>query len=364
MPPLIGHADVIRELRALATSDEPPHALLFAGPESTGRRLLALEYAKMLNCERGGPPDRAAPALFDDTALRAGNLDVPCGVCRPCRLIEDGAHPDILTLAPGDALCKPREGEGSHAKHPDSRDIRICQVRGLIELVSRFPFEGRYRVITIDPAERLGRDAAHTLLKTLEEPPGHTAICLVSSAPESIIETILSRCRRIDVRTVPRAEIEAGLIERGVEPALAAAAAEAARGRPGRAITFAADPDLIGARERLLERCAQLAAAPTSERFEYAGKLADRWRSDRAQVAPELDAWEAFWEERLRAASMAGPEHRDEAIEDLGALKALIQCRADLMANVVPRTAMELMLLSFPRRTLNAHPEEETAAYA
>ncbi len=361
---LIGHAGVIRELRALATSDEPPHALLFAGPEGTGRRLLALEYAKMLNCEGGAPVDPAAPALFDDTSLRTGNAEVPCGVCRPCRLIADGAHPDILTLAPGDVLCRPREGEGSHAKHPDSRDIRICQIRGLIDLVARYPFEGRYRVITIDPAERLGRDAAHTLLKTLEEPPGHTAICLVSSAPESIIETILSRCRRIDVRTVPRAEIEAGLMERGVEPALAAAAAEAARGRPGRAIAFANDPDLIGVRERLLERCAQMAGASTAERFDYAGKLAERWRSDRAQVAPELDAWEAFWEERLRAASMAGPDRRDEAIEDLGALKAVVQCMADLLANVVPRAAMELMLLSFPRRTLAVHSEEDTAAYA
>ena len=203
---VIGHEDVVRELRALSAGAEPPHALLFAGPEQSGRKLLALTLAQLLNCERAAAPGAAAPALFDMPPTDAGG-EVPCGVCRPCRLIADGAHPDVILLGPGDTLCKPRDGE-SHARHPDSRDIRICQVRGLIELASRFPFEARQRVIVIDPADRLGREASNTILKTLEEPPGHTVFALLSAAPEVIIETVLSRCRRVDVRPVPRAVIE------------------------------------------------------------------------------------------------------------------------------------------------------------
>lgn len=350
----------------LARSAEPPHALLFAGPEATGRTALALEYARMLNCEGSTAPAPAAMPGFDDSAFAAPEPEAfPCGHCRPCRLITEGAHPDVITLAPGDILCRPREGDSGHAKHPDSRDIRICQVRGTIDLVARYPFEARHRMILIDPAERLGREAAHTLLKTLEEPPGHTIFALITAAPESIIETILSRCRRIDVRPVATGEIEAGLRERGYEPAISAGAAQQSRGRPGLALRYAESPDLMGDRERLLARCAQIAAARTAERFDYARDLAERLRRDRALITADLDAWESFWESDLRrAAQQSSPERETESREALQALQAIVQCRAGLLANVQARAAFELMLLTFPRRTLAIPMEEEPAAYA
>ena len=340
---MIGHEDIVRELRSLAASEEPPHALLLAGSEGTGRAGLAQMYAKLLNC------------------AERGSGAAPCGVCRNCHLIDEGTHPDVITLGPGDVLCRPREGE-SHAKHPDSRDIRICQVRGLIDLVARYPFEANYRMIVIDPADRLGREAAHTLLKTLEEPPGHTVIVLITAAPESIIETILSRCRRIDVRTVPRPVIEAALVARGIEPAIANRAAEASRGLPGKALEFAKSPDLMGDRARILGRCAQLASANTGERFKYANDLAERFRSDRNKTGTELDIWEAFWEERLRLT--AAPGNRAETAECLVAMKAIGQAREDLQTQVAPRAVFELMMLSFPRVRLDVLSEEVSAAHA
>ncbi len=345
---LIGHDDIVRELAALAASEVPPHALLLAGPDGVGRTGLALEYAKLLNCERRTQGD----------GVRPFERDPDCS-CRNCRLIDDGTHPDVIVVGPGDTLCRPREGE-SHGKHPDSRDIRICQVRGLIDLVARYPFEARYRMIIIDPADRLGRDAAHTLLKTLEEPPGHTVIALLTAAPEAIIETILSRCRRIDVRTAPRPVIEAGLVARGVERAIAMRAAEASAGRPGRAIEFAASPDLMGDRARLLERCARIAAARTGERFTYAGDLAERFRRDRNQVGTELSVWEAFWEERLRESAETG-DH-EIAGGCLVALHAIRRGREDLQTQVIARAALELMLLSFPTVTLSAPTSKEEVA--
>ncbi|MGE0601474.1 MAG: ATP-binding protein [Dehalococcoidia bacterium] len=365
MPEIIGHAGIVRELQALAMSEEPPHALLFAGPDGVGRTALAIEYARLLNCERLHPEVTAGASLFgDDLPSAASSSGKPCGECRSCRLIEEGAHPDVITLGPGDTLCRPRDGE-SHAKHPDSRDIRICQVRGLIDLSSRFPFEARYRLVIIDPADRLDRNgaAAHTILKTLEEPPGHTVFCLVTAAPEDLIETIVSRCRRIDVRPVPRAVIEAGLVARGIEPGLAARAADASHGSPGRALQFAGDPDLIGARGRLLERCTRVASEGTGARFRYAAELAERWREDRLATLVEFDVWESFWEERLRLGAGEGESHETLA-GYVEALNAIRQARADLHGNVLARAAIELMLLSFPRVTLAISPEEEPVAYA
>lgn len=357
MDPLIGHDAIARELRALAESPEPAHALMFVGPVGTGRTQLARYYALQLNCEGGAPgdPAPASASMFGDEP--AAPVEIPCGECRPCRLILANNHPDVIELTPGDVLCKPRPGEASHTAHPDSRDIRICQVRGLAELCGRFPLEARYRAIIIEPADRLGHDAAHAILKTLEEPPGHTVLMLVTAAPEDIIETIRSRCRQITVGLVSRQEIEAGLVARGIEPSVAERAATESRGRTASAFAFAARPDTMDDRQRLLARCAELAAQPFTPRFKYAEDLAERWRRDRSLVHNELDAWEAFWQERLHTVAREGQD--TAAREAATALAAVTTAREDLLSNVLARAALDLMLLHFPRVTLGATPGEE-----
>lgn len=359
MVTVIGHEDIRRELRVLAASPEPPHALMFVGPEGTGRRLLALEYGQLLNCDRVPWNAPAGASLFDDE-LAPPPDSLPCGACRPCRLIAEGSHPDVIVLGPGDVLCKPRVGEASHPRHPESRDIRICQVRGLIELVARYPFEARHRVILIDPADRIGREASNTILKTLEEPPGHTAFALLTSAPEAVLETIRSRCRRIDVRPVARPEVQHGLMELGFSPDVAARAAAESRGRPGRAIRFAEKPDLMDDSDRRLERFARIAAARTPERFKYAEELAERFRRDKLAAWPDLETWETFWERRLH--DLAGRGAQEEGMRrTVQALQAVARAREDLLANVIARAALELMLLSFPRVEAAAETEEGAA---
>lgn len=327
MAGIIGHEGLRRALRNIAAMPEPPHALLLAGPARTGRTLLALELAALLNCEADALDDR------------------PCDDCRACRLIAERTHPDVLHLEPGDSFCR---GGGGHQPHPSSRDIRICQVRGLIESVSRYPFEGRFRVIIIEPADRMGLEAANTLLKTLEEPPPATVLMLITAAPESLLETIRSRCRTLPVSLVPDETTAEGLRERGFPPELADRAAAESRRRPADALAFAEQPDLMDDRGRLLERCAELAGARTAERMTYAGDLAERWRRDRELVLTELDIWETFWEARLREGAGAENGARDA----LDALKAVAEARSDLEAQVVARMALELMLLRFPAVTL------------
>lgn len=354
MPPVIGHDAIVRELRTFARAAPPPHALLLAGPESTGRMALAREYAKLLNCERmhGG----GAQGGFGFGTLEERS-EVACGSCRACRMIDDGAHPDVLVMSPGDSLCRPRPGE-THASHPQSRDIRICQVRGAIDLVSRFPYEARFRVVIVEPADRITPDAANTMLKTLEEPPTQSVFVLLSAAPENLLETVLSRCRRVDVRPVATWIIEAGLVARGHDAQTARAAAEAARGRPGIALSFAERPDLMGDRERLLKRCGRLAGSPLRERLRYAEELTARWRGerDRAGILRELESWEQFWEEDLRRTAAIGDE--DSGRDAVVALRTVSRAREYLQANCLPRPVFDLMLMRFPARRLEDGGEE------
>ncbi|MCA9832283.1 MAG: hypothetical protein R3B97_04525 [Dehalococcoidia bacterium] len=355
MPPVIGHDAILRELRTLARAGQPPHALLLAGPESTGRMVLAREYARLLNCERlhGTRHEEG----FDSGMTGESPDAPPCGECRACRMIAEGTHPDVVVMAPGDSLCRPRPGE-THASHPQSRDIRICQVRGAIDLVSRFPYEARYRVVILEPADRITPDAANTMLKTLEEPPTQSIFVLLSAAPENLLETVLSRCRRIDVRTVPTWIIEAGLVAQGYEAVTAKAAAAAARGRPGIAVSFAAKPDLMGDRERLLKRCGRIAGSALRERMRYSEELTARWRGDRdrAGILRELETWEEFWESDLRRTAAIGDE--DEGREAVTALQTVSRVREYLQANCLPRTVFDFMLMRFPARRLDEGGEE------
>lgn len=339
---LVGHGGLLSELRAMAATPVPPHAVLFDGPESTGKRVLARLYAMLLNCLKRGE-------------VEAGHL--PCGVCRPCRLIAAGSHADFVEVGIGDVLCRPRAGASEHS-HETTRNILICQVRGLIDLVARFPLEANVRVVVLEPAEKMTPDAQNALLKVLEEPPDRTAIVLVSAAPQDLLETIVSRCRRFDVRPVPRQQIEAALLARGIEASIAARAAEQAVGRPGRAITLAEQPGLLDDRERLLQRCREIAAAPITRRFDHAGELARRWRGDPQGVLNELRAWEDFWEIALREAAT---DADGAALEIARAIQAVAACRDDLLFNVIPQAALERMVLAFPRRTLEPQHAEEPA---
>ncbi|MGI8927589.1 MAG: hypothetical protein ACR2HN_13240, partial [Tepidiformaceae bacterium] len=152
-------------------------------------------------------------------------------------------------------------------------------------------------------------------------------------------------------------------------------AAAASRGRPGRAVAFASQPDLMGDRERMLARCARVAAAGLGERFRYAAELAERFRAERAPVLNELDAWETYWEERLRAAAGRETSGARDVADDGAAgdgaaagavegLRSVARARADLLANVMPRAAFELMLLGFARVTLAEAPEEAPSRHA
>ncbi len=345
---IIGHEGVRRVLRGIAAMEEPPHALLFAGPARTGRTLLALELASLLNCDHPDPsPD-------------AGEAAGPCNECRACHLIAERRHPDVLHLEPGDSFCR---GGGGHQPHPNSRDIRICQVRGLIESVSRYPFEGRYRVIIIEPADRMGLEAANTLLKTLEEPPPATILALITAAPESLLETIRSRCRTLTVSLVADDIIAEGLRERGFVPEIAERATAESRRRPADALAFAEQPDLMDDRSRLLQRCAEIAGARATERMVYAGDLAERWRRERELVLTELDIWETYWEGLLRerAADVPPPGADDVAgvRPVVEALQAVAEARRDLEAQVIARMALELMLLRFPTATLAAEGDTD-----
>lgn len=156
----IGNEKIVQRLRSKLREERFPHAVIFAGPEGVGKRTCAIFVAKALNCPEAGPADF-------------------CDACSQCRKIDAGVHPDVLTIG--------LEEEAS--------EIKIAQIRDLMETLSLRPLEGRKKVFIIDPADAMNASAANALLKGLEEPPEDSHFILLSSSPQSLLATVRSRCQ-------------------------------------------------------------------------------------------------------------------------------------------------------------------------
>jgi DNA polymerase III subunit delta' len=137
------------------------HAYLFTGPRGSGKEAMARTLAKALNCSE---------AEHDS-----------CDRCDSCRRVDEGVHPDIYWVRP----------------ESKSRRIQIDQVREFMKSVNLCSSMGGVKVGIIVDADCMGEEASNAFLKTLEEPPAQTVIILLTTDPQRLLTTILSRCLRI-----------------------------------------------------------------------------------------------------------------------------------------------------------------------
>jgi len=94
-----------------------------------------------------------------------------------------------------------------------SRVILIEQLRELLQAVNLKPAEAGYKVAIIVAADRLNASAANAFLKTLEEPPSRSVLILLSIEPQRLLETILSRCLRLNFTGEGRTRFDAAQME-------------------------------------------------------------------------------------------------------------------------------------------------------
>jgi len=173
---IVGQATAVKILRAALPPGLPGSGYLFAGPMGLGKMSSAMAWAQAMFCvERDGHD--------------------ACGHCGPCLKIENGAHPDLLILAPTVKTKKVKQ------------DIDIDSVRELIERLAYKPYEAARKIAIIEEADKMNLHAANAFLKTLEEPSGDTIAILTASNPSRLPATILSRCRIVRFTPAPIGEM-------------------------------------------------------------------------------------------------------------------------------------------------------------
>ncbi len=260
---LVGQDSVVAQLQAAVggaarlRAGEPEggggmtHAWLFTGPPGSGRSIAAKAFAAALQCAHG----------------------VGCGHCVPCTQVLHGAHPDVAVIV------------------PEGLSISVRDARRIILRSAHAPTLGRWQVTLIEDADRLTDDASNALLKALEEPPPHSVLLLSAPSAEDLLPTIRSRCRLARLRTPPSDAVARVLVERdGVDPAMAAFAAQAAQGHIGRAKRLATDEQARRERRDVLALPRSLQGVGSA--LTAAADLVDAAKEEAARLTTGRDAAE------------------------------------------------------------------------
>jgi DNA polymerase III subunit delta' len=158
---IYGHEKKIEILQKTLTQKRTGHAYLFSGVSAIGKKTLAREFIKAINCGE------------------VESLGDSCGKCASCRKIERMSHPDVFFV----------EAEGQF--------IRIASIRQIQERTKCKPMEAQRRAFIIDDADKMNEEAANSLLKMLEEPSLVNILILITARPYSMPQTIISRCQHM-----------------------------------------------------------------------------------------------------------------------------------------------------------------------
>ena len=212
------HAPLWRRLHQHRADGRWPHALLLAGPDGLGKGLFARRLAASRCCET---PDAQGDA---------------CGQCQGCHWFQAGSHPDFSAVRPA---------EGGKA-------IKVDQIRELREFLGLTAYCGGCKIVLIEPADRLNLNAANSLLKTLEEPPGDGLLLLVAARPARLPATVRSRCQMLRFEPPPAPEAIAWLASRIDARLDARILLEVAGGAPLAALALA-EPSRWSRRRQLLD---------------------------------------------------------------------------------------------------------------
>jgi DNA polymerase III subunit delta' len=306
---ITGHQQPISLLQAGLRNGRLAHAYLFYGEARIGKLMTAVRLAQALNCEQS-----SRTAAQDS-----------CGLCRSCLQIEARTHPDYFLIEPDPKAATPQ--------------IKIEQVREIEQQFVYRPLIGERKICLIDDADRLTIGAANALLKTLEEPPGHSLFLLVTSRLHALPITIRSRCQALRFTTPARTQVEAALIlKRELPPADARFLAVFADGRIGEAFTVNA-ADIRARQQDCLALVKPERLMPSTSILSAAESLA---KADRGE---ETLAWLARWIRDLVIVMVDGDHDQLLHVDQLAELRRYAQ-RADIdtlltLLNDIDRTEQQ-----------------------
>jgi DNA polymerase-3 subunit delta' len=319
---IIGHEQIISHLQNAITMEKVSHAYILNGPKESGKMMLAEAFALALQCEKGGAEG--------------------CMECHSCRQAVSHNHPDIIYV--------------SHDKPKTIGvdDIRQ-QVNGDIQIK---PYSSRYKIYIIDEAEKMNEQAQNALLKTIEEPPAYGIILLLTTNADVLLQTIRSRCIRLDIKAVRDETIRGFLLRNYQIPDYYADICVAfAQGNVGKAIQLVASEqfnEIKSAVVELMKRVNDIdfyeMGAAVRQIGEFKLQIEDYfdlmmvWFRDVLYLKATNDVNGVIFKEEVYEIKNQAARHSYNGVETI--LEALEKAKARIRANVNFDLVIELLLLT------------------
>ena len=166
---ILGNNKIKQDLQEIIDNNTISHSYMFVGIDGIGKKLIAKEFARKILC------------------LNKQNQN--CATCDSCIKFNSGNNPDFLEI------------------FPDGNSIKIAQMREMQEKVYQKPIVSEKKVFIIDQVEKMTEEAQNSLLKTLEEPPEYMVIILITSNENKLLNTVKSRCIRINFTGLSKQDI-------------------------------------------------------------------------------------------------------------------------------------------------------------
>ncbi len=244
---IVGQQEAKGRLLKMVKEGRVPHALLFTGKEGCGNLPIALAFAQHLFCKQ---------------KTESG----ACGTCASCNKVSKLIHPDLHLVFP---IAKSKYIKSSNDLLKEFREAFLAQPylslsdwfneisaenkqpiipveesSDILRKLSYTSYEGTYKIMLIWQPEKMNTEAANRLLKILEEPPDLTIFILVSTQPDQLLATIISRVQQIPFYNSSEKEIaEALILNYKVSEGIANQTAMLAHGNYGEAISLLAHND-------------------------------------------------------------------------------------------------------------------------
>ena len=162
---LLGNENLKSNLISARRKGKMSHFYLISGPAGSGRHTLANLIAAAMLCEEP---------------------DGPCGVCRACRKVLSGNHPDFITI-----------------DDPEKKTVPVDLIRQARADLFVQPNEGKKKIYLFPRAQDMGLPGQNALLKVLEEPPAYGVFLLLTDNPDKLLPTVRSRCVELKLRALP-----------------------------------------------------------------------------------------------------------------------------------------------------------------
>lgn len=319
---ILGNEHIVEHFKKAIENNKISHAYIINGEKGMGKRTVAKAFAMTLLCEEKGT--------------------VPCMKCHSCVQALTDNNPDLITITPD----KPTTLSIDHIRQTLVNDVELK------------PYSNSHKVYIVEDAELMNNAAQNAILKTIEEPPEYAVIILLTTNISALLQTVLSRCVKLDMQPLKKEVVKKYLMEKEkVVDYQADIAVSFAGGNLGKAIELSKSQDFAEMLDEVIQLLRYIkdmqayeVVAVVKRASEYKFRFTDYidlmilWFRDVLVYKASQNVNELIFKDEIQTIKKHAAKSSYNGIEHI--LEAMNKAKLRLKANVNFDVAIEMMFLT------------------